>query len=464
MPPSLHRDADARYDRSPQVTLSRLDRNRLQHDVPVSLWPDGTVCWPTTLYLNVQFREGKSTRTRGGTLGTYAKQLGHLLRVCYQLRCDFRQIDDVIFGQWIHELGAEQAVNSQGRANRARSANQVNAIGRRALHFLLWFQSTLAPGAGLIGQCGEGCRITVEFKTFIKDGRSYRYVHHSSFPHRDAVRRRTPVTGDQIERMFAANLASTQSAYVKRRRSTMMHLALALGSRRFELATVTVKQVRDAKETGLIAVQVVKTKKRKIREIPVVRSRLEPILGFVDGHRSKLIRSTVGVSGDTGHLFLTSQGKPLSENTLTNDMHDLATLAKLEVRACLHMFRHRYFTDMAYNFLLGVREFAERGELTVPSELIVLQEMRNLSQHASDASLVRYIHSAYREASAWSSSEGHWRMSQLQRSMSDCLVELDGQLLEGSISSSRAKALLQHWIALWKNELTAIVSEPDSDR
>ena len=447
-------------DHFPQVALSKLERSWLRGEVPITFWPDGSVCWPTTLYLNAQFREGKSTRTRGGTLGTYAKQLGHLIRAAYRKHCEFHRMDDVMFTEWINELGAEEIPDSQGRVKRARSANQVITIGRRALHFLVWIQSTFSRDEGLIGQYGEGCRINVEFRTFVKDGRTYRYVHHSSFPERDVVRRRTPVTSDQIERLFAANTASKQSIYVKRRRSAMMHLALALGSRRLELAGVTVKQIREAKESGLLPVEVVKSKKRKIREIPVVRSRLEPILDFIDGQRSRLIRSTVGASGDTGHLFLTSSGSPLSESTLTNDMHDLASLAELEVRACLHMFRHRYFTEMAYNLLQGIKEFTERGELTAPSELIVLQEMRNLSQHASDASLMRYIHSAFREAKAWSTGVEHWRMGQLHRSMSDSLVELDGQLQHGSISAPRAKALLQQWLAQWKNELAGISSVP----
>ena len=457
---SLQAPPQPTSDRFPQVALAKLERNLLRGEVPITFWPDGSVCWPATLYLNAQFHEGKSTRTRGGTLSTYAKQLGHLIRAAYKKHCEFHSMDDVIFTDWINELGAEEIADSQGRAKRARNANQVIAIGRRALHFLVWLQSTFSREDGLIGQHGEGCRINVEFRTFVKDGRTYRYIHHSSFPQRDAVRRRTPVTSDQIERMFAANAASKQSIYVKRRRSTMMHLALALGSRRLELAGVTVNQIREAKTSGLLPVEVVKSKKRKIREIPVVRSRLEPILDFIDGQRSRLIRSTVGASGDTGHLFLTSSGSPLSENTLTNDMHDLASLAGLEVRACLHMFRHRYFTDMAYNFLHGIKEFAERGELTAPSELIVLQEMRNMSQHASDASLMRYIHSAYREAKAWSTGVEHWQMGQLHRSMSDSLVELEAQLQHGSISAPRAKALLQQWIAQWKHELAGISSVP----
>ena len=452
------------FEHAPQVALTTLERNRLRDEVPVGIWPDGTVCWPVTLYLNAQFREGKSTRTRGGTVGTYAKQLGHLIRALYRARFDFQHLDDATFTEWIGSLGEERNVDSRGRTRRARSANQVITIGRRALQFLLWYQSTLFADKGLIGQSGEGCRINIEFKTFAKDGRSYRYIHHTAFPQRDAVRRRTPVTSDQIEKMFAANAASKQSAYVKRRRSTMMHLALALGSRRLELASVTVKQIRDAKESGLIAVQVVKAKRRRIREIPVVRSRLEPILSFIEGQRSKLVRSTVGVAGDPGHLFLTSTGTPLSESTLTNDMHDLASLAGLEVRACLHMFRHRYFTDMAYTFLLGIKEFAERGKLTAPSEMIVLQEMRNLSQHASDEALFRYIHSAYREAKAWSTGDNHWRMGQLHRSMSDSLVELDVQLQTGSIAPSKVKAILQDSIALWRSELAGIAGATASER
>ena len=49
-------------------------------------------------------------------------------------------MDDVMFTEWINELGAEEIPDSNGRVKRARSANQVITIGRRALHFLVWIQ------------------------------------------------------------------------------------------------------------------------------------------------------------------------------------------------------------------------------------------------------------------------------------------------------------------------------------
>ena len=102
--------------------------------------------------------------------------------------------------------------------------------------------------------------------------------------------------------------------------------------------------------------------------------------------------------------------------------------------------------------------FVERGELSPPSEQIVLQEMRNLSQHASDAALKRYIHAAYKEASAWATGESHWRMRQLHRAMSDSLTELDSLLDAGSISSKSARSQLQHWVSQWKVELAAMAA------
>ncbi len=443
--------------RLPHVYVgARAGRTTSTGQVPVSLWPDGSVCWPATMYLCAKYRAGKSTRTRGGTLATYAKQLGHLIRFCYSSGRDFQTLNDADIDRWIEQLLAEETVDSHQRVRLARNATQVGVVGRRALDFLTWVEAMLAPNTGLIGVAGDGCQITVELKTFRKRGKSSTFLSHPSFPTRDATRRRTPVTKDQIDRLFAANLASRQSDYIKRRRSVMVHLALATGGRRLEMAFVTVDQILLAAESGLLPLDVVKSRSGKVREIPVVRSRLEPILSFIRGHRAKLIRSTVGTAGDCGRLFLTASGHPLSEETLTNDMHDLATLAGLEVRACLHMFRHRFFTDMAYHFLLGIREFAERRELTAPSERLVLQEMRTLSGHASDESLLRYIHAAYKEASAWETGERSWRIAQLHQVMTDTLCETDALFRSGAMNAAQVSAHLQNHLGQWKTELGGV--------
>ena len=132
---------------------------------------------------------------------------------------------------------------------------------------------------------------------------------------------------------------------------------------------------------------------------------------------------------------------------------DIANLADLDSSVCLHMFRHRYFTDMAYNFLLGIREFAERRELTAPSELIVLQQMRSLSQHENDETLMRYIHAAYKEAKAWDIGQTLWNLSQIHESMNLTINELKESLSSGQHSIAQATTRLEEMLVIWKQEL-----------
>jgi len=103
-----------------------------------------------------------------------------------------------------------------------------------------------------------------------------------------------------------------------------------------------------------------------------------------------------------------------------------------------------------------IREFVERRELSAPSEQIVLQELRGLSQHANDEALKRYIHRAYKEAGAWASGEKSWRIGQLHLSMANSLTEIDSMLQRGDESPPQVVELLHQLLAKWKSELAAV--------
>ena len=122
----------------------------------------------------------------------------------------------------------------------------------------------------------------------------------------------------------------------------MLHLARATGARRIEMSKLSVQSIIQAYEVGILNITSAKSRNReKIRSIPVLKSTLEPVISFIKGARTNIIRNTIGINNDCGFLFVSHNGKKLSENTLTNEMHDLAVLSNLESRVCLHMFRHR---------------------------------------------------------------------------------------------------------------------------
>jgi site-specific recombinase XerD len=428
-------------------------KNKPAQTVPIITWPNGLTCWPVTLYLNNKYQAGKSSSNSGGTLLTYAKNLSQLLRFCAQHRVAFSELDDNKFALFITQLNDEKDFDNNGTLRHLRKSNQVLTIGRRVLEFLFWYREFFSCHH-LIGEEHQNCNITVYRENYRSQGRSFGYWSHPSFPTRNSHQTRQPVNTDDLEKLFIANIKSNKSNYIIRRRAAMLHLARATGARRIELAKIKIEAILSAYEHGVLNLNVAKSPKRqKWRAIPILKSMLEPIVAFINGARASLIRNTVGKKNDNGFLFISSLGQPLAESSLTNEMHDIAKLANLDSAVCLHMFRHRYFTDMAYNFLLGIREFAERRELTAPSELIVLQQMRSLSQHENNETLMRYIHDAYKEAKSWDIGQTLWNLSQIHESMSLNIDELKESISTGQLNISQTIMKFEEMLILWKKEL-----------
>jgi len=428
-------------------------KNKPAQTVPIITWPNGLTCWPVTLYLNNKYQTGKSSSNSGGTLLTYAKNLSQLLRFCAHHRIPFSELGDNEFALFITQLNDEMDFDNNGTLRHVRKSNQVLNIGRRVLEFLFWYRDFFSC-PHLIGEEHENCNITVYRENYSSQGRCFGYWTHPSFPTRDSPQTRQPVNTDDLEKLFLANLKSDKSNYIIRRRAAMLHLSRATGARRLELAKIKTEAILSAYEHGILNLNVAKSPKRqKWRAIPILKSTLEPIVAFINGARANLIRSTIGKNNDNGYMFISHLGKPLTESTLTNEMHDMAQLANLDTTVCLHMFRHRYFTDMAYNFLLGIREFAERRELTAPSEVIVLQQMRSLSQHENDETLMRYIHTAYKEAKSWDIGQTLWNLSQIHESMNLSIDELKESVSSGQCNITQATMKFEKMLMLWKNEL-----------
>lgn len=366
---------------------------------------------------------------------------------------EFSNINDNNFALFISLINDEMYLDVKGALSHKRKSNQVINIGRRVLDFLFWYQKFFSCPQ-LIGEAHEKCNLTVHKKQYKLNGSSYAYWTHTSFPTPNSQLIRQPVNTDDLEKLFIANIQSKQSKYVIRRRAAMLHLSRATGLRRVEMSKLSTKSILQAYEEGVLNVNVAKSQNRqKIRSIPVLKSVLEPVVSFINGARANIIRDTVGVKNDSDFLFISHLGKKLSENTLTNDMHDLAVLAKLELLVCLHMFRHRYFTDMAYNFLLGIREFAERRELSAPSEQIVLHQMRSLSAHENEKTLMRYIHCAYKEAKAWDIGQSIWNLSKIHESMSLVVNEVKESLAIDKEDLNININKLQKMLDVWKADL-----------
>ena len=365
-------------------------------DTPQLTWPDGTACWLPNLYLIKGLREGKSRENGGGTLLTWAKNLSHLVRWCFEKKRDFFDLVDEDFVDFIEFLKEEKVPNRPDTD--ARSSRQVNTIAGTVLNFLAYVD-TIMPGLGLIGL---DCKIKAEQKEFeIKRGGKPFKVKawtHECLPSAPPTRRRQPITTNAVERLHDANAASDKSPFIKRRRYILLRLMEITGGRRIEVARVTVQHLLDAQNNGELKLFSAKKGGNKHRYVPVTMADLKELLSFVKHYRQPLIRKTVGLDKDHGFIFVAEKnGLPLKEDTLGSELSSIREAAGIvDEEACLHAVRHRYITHVLRS-LSRTHRCENESDLkkAMLSVVALKQKLMEWTGHSSLASLERYVHLAF---------------------------------------------------------------------
>ena len=112
------------------------------------------------------------------------------------------------------------------------------------------------------------------------------------------------------------------------------------GIRRMELITLTLPDL-DA-ERGVVCIREGKGKKDRV--VPIGDRALDWITRYVDE-----VRPRHAVEPDPGNVFLTTRGKPLRANRLTELVHRYVARAGLAKTGSCHLFRHTMATLMLEN-------------------------------------------------------------------------------------------------------------------
>lgn len=371
-------------------------------DVPQLLWPDGTVCWLPNLYLLSGYRKGRSRKNKGGTLLTWAKNLSHLIRWCYQSKVDIVDLTDSHFRMFINVLLQERDEERPG--DKKRGEPQVAKICSTVLNFLAFVDERM-PGLNLLGPSG---RIHAERKSYqIK--RAGRTVTTSAWTHehipRDRrSRRRQPISSAAVNRLYEANAALKASAFVTRRRFVMLRVMEVTGGRRIEAALLKVSDIEEATRTGEL--KVFNAKQRdgdSFRFVPVTQADLREILSFVKHYRQRILR-TSGLRTDHGFLFISERtGEHLDIDTLGTELYVLRKAAGIvDEEACLHAFRHRYITNIFRDLIRAhhLESASDLRRMLLSTETLKLKVME-WTGHSSIESLDRYIHLAFEAETAF---------------------------------------------------------------
>lgn len=433
------------------------------HDVPQLLWPDGTVCWMANLYLLSGYRKGRSRKNKGGTLLTWAKNLSHLIRWCYQNNVDFIDLTDSHFKLFINTLLNEK--DDEQPSEKKRTEPQVAKICSTVLNFLAFLDSRMS-GLNLIGPNG---RIRAELKTFqvtTKNGESRvsrtSWVHES-VPQDRTSRRRQPISTSAVNRLYEANSALEALPFVSRRRYMMLRLLEITGGRRMEVALIKIKDIEDATKTGEL--KVFNSKQRRdntYRFVPITQADLKEILSFIKHYRRLVIRKTIGIANDHGCLFVgVNSGQALEIETHTRELYLLRKAAGIEdEEACLHAFRHRYITNIFRDLIRTHRYQTEDDLRRALSTKTLKMKVMEWTGHKSIESLDHYIHLAFEAESNFQMTLDMLQAKKVVESLHVMLVDYRGQL-QNATSPSKLLASLTEVVSTAAVELHALLQAPE---
>lgn len=420
-------------------------------NIPTMLWPSGRWCLPANIYMLELYDRGHSRRGLGGTLATYASNISHLLRFCFERRIDIHELSDGQFGGFIAQLREDKCSPS---GPRVRDDNSVLAIGRNCLDFI-HSVSTFRQDPGLIGPEG---RIR-GFQVRSQDRRRSRFNvpgdsntphwHHNSFPIGDPLRRRFPITSDAISALRAAVLPASTSIYLRRRRYAMLRSLEITGGRRIEVASLKVEDVLAALDSPSHELRLLTAKRRggkeSYRYVPVGKSDLVHLVEFILVSRKPVIRQTLGAAKDHGFVFVNERtGMPLRPNTVTQEVHLLAKLACIPGITCPHMFRHRFITKIFVGLIekhkLENKDDFRRALLDTTH---IKQQVQQWTGHLHIDSLDRYIDLAFDEIAGFKNSVKALRNSMEIQAIQAAMRQLAEGMESGEVmnGASELKAL-----------------------
>jgi len=132
----------------------------------------------------------------GGSLGTYASDLSHLIRYCGVNNVGIEYLNDAHFHALSKQLLEERSPRHP--LERARDNNTVRTILSRAIQFLLWYQKTLMPHllTPLIGEQSVSPQIIVKRvkhnPEHSKGGNGGYYYTHAAMPPRKVASQSAP--------------------------------------------------------------------------------------------------------------------------------------------------------------------------------------------------------------------------------------------------------------------------------
>ncbi|MHC8403346.1 tyrosine-type recombinase/integrase [Pseudomonas sp. MDT1-17] len=366
--------------------------------IPMLRYPDGSWCHYSNCYMHSLFEKGLSRNNNGGTLKTYAGNISHLLRYCWNNSIDISQMTDNLFVLFMQSMLSEK--NNITSTKSSRSNTTILTIGRNCID-LLAHTGKIKGIENFVGKNGvikaEKKRAEIDISNGARKLIKY-YWHHRSFPKPSPEKKRFPITENHAKAIVSA-AAKTDDLFRRKRRFVMLKLLEHTGCRRSELVKITTRSVYAALNNPSKGLEVPTAKtggnKPASRYLPISLPDLKFIASYIEYNRNPKIK--ILSMKDEGFLLINSNtGGALNANTITQEISELATAADIHERLSPHMYRHRFITQYFIKLILqhNFENPDEFRNLLVNTESFK-QEIQQWTGHKRLSSLDPYIKIAF---------------------------------------------------------------------
>lgn len=325
-------------------------RSQFQHPPPLLHYPDFRVCWEATDWLIDLWRRG----CKPDTISTYAHKISPFIRYLHINQLSFSDSTDRVLNSFsAYLLESEE-----------KSPNNVRMIIHRTLDLLSWLQNEKRLDDQVFGVDDPTARVRCYTRSLSyrrKNGSlgSRSYIHHESIPARTTQTTRSAIADRTIDQLWEAT-DTFPTSFRRNRAKSILILLENSGIRRSELINIGISDIDNASESGTLMIRSAKARiSNHQRTIPIDNSALDRVRVFIDSDRKAVIEksiSTGAIERDTGFVFISCFGRPLSTQTISDEIATLRRTSGTEEPAHAHLFRHRYVTRLIERIHLVIRD------------------------------------------------------------------------------------------------------------
>lgn len=438
-----------------------LDNNvvpRPAGELPFIYWPNDVPCIEANIYMGVLLRRSVSLRNGGGTAATYAKNISHFIRFCFENNWGFLDLDDNRFTIFINGLQARDLLGEP-----RRESTQILKIGRVCIDFLRTVQSFHGKN-DLIGE--KNCAITVnerEVKVVTSKGRSKsQWVwSHDSFPKASPLKTRLPIGLDTVAILKSAAQKTADKA-LRCRKELMIACFEQTGARVGEVDLIRVIDIEAAhRDKGSAPMLRLATLKKRgecdhFRFVPVPRMFIQQAMKYIQRYRRRIVRGTIGSCNDHGFLLVShNKGTKLASGTLANEISDLCKVGGITDQAAhWHLFRHAYITQKLKAIILQY-DIANQDEFrkALLNAEAFKQQLQQWTGHTNLSSLDVYINLAFAELSNMDKTYSAVHLGSAVGVLLDRLDSLKANIVKDDSAVSDLMAELEEMVEAFQEDI-----------